>query len=381
MDVREIWIRLSAVSRLPVNKAVQIAKYLQSLTLLNDRQLKGCGLSEQQSYQFLRSHADTINNTLKWLDKNESSLLTITDSDYPPLLKQISSPPLLLFVAGNRKHLISTQIALIGSRNATAYGTKWATYFAQELVKKELTITSGLAQGIDGIGHRSVLKNNGVTIAVLGSGLEHIYPSFHRTLAVQIKESGLLISEYLPMTPPLARHFPKRNRIISGLSSALLIIEAGIKSGSLITANYALQQGKELFVLPGLLGDSHFEGNHQLIKQGANLASSPDDISDYLNSSLQWFTFNDEYQKEQTLSEPTKIQEKVQIEAPLVQLTSIQQQAIDTILPFLRFNEVVPIDIIAHDSGLSTSDLAPILLELELIEKIAIVAGGYTRLE
>lgn len=381
MDAREIWIRLNAVSRLPLNKAIQIAKYLQSLTQINQRLLKGCGLSEQQSHQFLRLHADAVNNTLKWLDKNESSILTIIDSDYPPLLKQISSPPLLLFVAGNRKHLISTQIALIGSRKATQYGTKWATYFAQELVKKELTITSGLAQGIDGVGHRSALKNNGVTVAVLGSGLEQIYPSFHRALAAQIKESGLLISEHLPMTPPLARHFPQRNRIISGLSSALLIIEAGIKSGSLITANYALQQGKELFVLPGLLGDTHFEGNHQLIKQGANLVSSPDDILEYLNSSLQWITCNNEYRQEHKAEEFIEVIDNEKKDTQVAQFTSVQQQAINVILPFLSFNNATPIDIIVSHSGLSTSELAPLLLELELIEKIAIVAGGYIRLE
>ncbi|CRL59899.1 MULTISPECIES: DNA-processing protein DprA [Proteus] len=381
MDAREIWIRLNAVSRLPVNKAIQIAKYLQSLTQLNQKLLIGCGLSEQQSHQFLRLPANAVTDTLKWLDKNESSLLTITDSDYPSLLKQISSPPLLLFVAGNRQHLKSTQIALIGSRVATQYGSKWATYFAQELVKKELTITSGLAQGIDGIGHRSALKSNGITIAVLGSGLEQIYPSFHRTLATQIKESGLIISEHLPMTPPLARYFPQRNRIISGLSTALLIVEAGIKSGSLITANYALQQGKELFVLPGLLGDAHFEGNHQLIKQGANLASSPEDILEYLNSSLQWLTCDNEHRQKLITEEYTTLINNKKRESKIEQLTSEQQQAMDVILPLLHFNKTLPIDIIAQASGLSTSALAPLLLELELIKKVAIVAGGYTRLE
>ncbi|MEQ4925493.1 DNA-processing protein DprA [Proteus hauseri] len=378
MDAREIWIRLNAISRLPINKVIQLVSHLQSLSRVNDKQLKACGLSELQCSQFMRLHIDSVRNTLNWLDKNESSLLTIADPDYPPLLKQISSPPLLLFVAGDRKHLSNNQIALIGSRNATHYGTKWATYFARELVNEGITITSGLAQGIDGVGHRSALKNKGVTIAVLGSGLEHIYPSFHYSLALQIKESGLLVSEYLPNTPPLARHFPQRNRIISGLSSALLIIEAGIKSGSLITANYALQQGKELFVLPGLLGDVHFEGNHQLIKQGANLASLPSDILEYLNSSLQWLSTNDDIYTQPTLFTSQSSVSKDTRNKPL---NSIQQQAIDTILPILRFDEATPIDIIANHSELSTSDLAPLLLELELIEKIAIVAGGYTRLE
>lgn len=381
MDAREVWIRLNAVSRLSINKALQIVDYLPSITQLNYKQLKACGLSEQQSNQFMRLQTDSVKSTLKWLDKNESSLLTISDSDYPPLLKQISSPPLLLFVAGNREHLISTQIALIGSRDASLYGTKWATYFAQELTKKGLTITSGLAQGIDGIGHRSALKNNGATIAVLGSGLEHIYPSFHRSLASQIKESGVLISEHLPNTPPLARHFPQRNRIISGLSSALLIVEAGIKSGSLITANYALQQGKELFVLPGLLGDPHFDGNHQLIKQGANLASTPDDLLEYLNSSLQWLSLNEEMcpQPELFTSQNNRVITKKEVQD--VSVNAIQQHAIDMIFPFLRLDEATPIDIIANNSRLSTTELAPLLLELELIEKIAIVAGGYIRME
>ncbi|SPZ02390.1 DNA protecting protein DprA [Proteus mirabilis] len=386
MDAREIWIRLNVVSRLPVNKAIKVVEYLQSLTQLNRKVLLECGLSEQQSHQFMRLQANCVKSTLKWLDKNESSLLTISDSDYPLLLKQISSPPLLLFVAGNKEHLKSTQIALIGSRDATQYGTKWATYFAQQLVKNKFTITSGLAQGIDGVGHRSALKHHGVTIAVLGSGLEQIYPSFHRRLAEQIKESGVLVSEHLPMAPPLARHFPQRNRIISGLSSALLIVEAGIKSGSLITANYALQQGKELFVLPGLLGDSHFEGNHQLLKQGANLASSPDDIMEYLNSSLQWLIFNhNDYLQDEHIAEvgsaTNNKKESSNMPLEIEKLTPTQQQSINLILPLLGFDKAIPIDIIANKSGLSTSDLAPLLLELELIEKVAIVAGGYIRLE
>ncbi len=187
------------------------------------------------------------------------------------------------------------------------------------------------------------------------------------------------------MAPPLARHFPQRNRIISGLSSALLIVEAGIKSGSLITANYALQQGKELFVLPGLLGDSHFEGNHQLLKQGANLASSPDDIMEYLNSSWQWLIFNhnDDLQDEHIAEVGSAANKKESSNMPLEieKLTPTQQQSINLILPLLGFDKAIPIDIIANKSGLSTSDLAPLLLELELIEKVAIVAGGYIRLE
>lgn len=195
---------------------------------------------------------------------------------------------------------------------------------------------------------------------------------------MQIKETGLLVSEYLPNTPPLAHHFPQRNRIISGLSSALLIIEAGIKSGSLITANCALQQGKELFVLPGLLGDIHFEGNHQLIKQGANLASFPNDILEYLNSSLHWLSEHDDIHEQQYLLPPQSVHSQ---KAESRQLDLVQQEAINTILPLLRFDEATAIDIIANRSALSTSDLAPLLLELELIEKIAIVAGGYIRLK
>ncbi|HCH50305.1 MAG TPA: DNA-protecting protein DprA [Proteus sp.] len=378
MDAREIWIRLNTISRLPINKVILLVSHLQSLSRINDKQLKACGLSDQQCGQFMRLHKDSVKSALNWLDKNESSLLTISDPDYPSLLKQISSPPLLLFVAGDRKHLSNTQIALIGSRDATHYGTRWATYFAQELVNNGIAITSGLAQGIDSVGHRSALKNKGITIAVLGSGLEHIYPSFHRSLALQIKETGLLVSEYLPNTPPLAHHFPQRNRIISGLSSALLIIEAGIKSGSLITANCALQQGKELFVLPGLLGDIHFEGNHQLIKQGANLASFPNDILEYLNSSLHWLSEHDDIHEQQYLLPSQSVLSQ---KAENRQLNLVQQEAINTILPLLRFDEATAIDIIANRSALSTSDLAPLLLELELIEKIAIVAGGYIRLK
>ena len=193
-------------------------------------------------------------------------------------MKQISSPPLLLFTQGNLNLLNSPQVAIIGSRSCTPYGKEKAHDLAQSLSKVGLTITSGLAIGVDGMAHQGALKEIGSTIAVLGTGLNNIYPKRHASLAATIREKGLLISEFWPDTPAYPSNFPRRNRIISGLSLGTLVIEASLKSGSLITARYATEQNREVFALPGSVDNPQACGCLKLIQQGAKLILNSDDI-------------------------------------------------------------------------------------------------------
>nr|CBA71371.1 DNA processing protein [Arsenophonus nasoniae] len=357
MDPMEIWLRMRMVSHLSTVKITAIVEKLIEINNVKVASLRACGLSPHQCVQFTHANSKAIYAAMKWLDVSEHKLITLSDPNYPYLLKQIYSPPIILFVAGKEKALSSTQIAMVGSRYNDFYGEKWAQIFSQELVMHKFTITSGLAIGIDGISHKTALRNNGITLAVLGSGLNKLYPTQHTSLANKIKEKGALVSEYLPDTPPLAKNFPRRNRIISGLSKAVIVIAAGLKSGSLITAKCALEQGKDIFALPGALGNSLYEGNHWLIQQGAYLASSPQDIIEHLNSGLKWLPEN------KILSDNLHI-----------------DNSMNNILRYINF-EPTPIDLIAERSGLSVIEVSAQLLEFELMGKVIFVSGGYIRVE
>lgn len=206
-------------------------------------------------------------------------LLKLDDRDYPWLLNQIYDPPKLLYCLGNQKLLSKKLIAVVGSRKMTPYG-KWVSEkLTKELVEKGLVIVSGLARGVDTSAHRQALRAKGLTIAVLGSGFDHIYPGENKRLAEEIVEKGgLLISEYPPEHRVFPANFPKRNRIISGLSLGVLVIEATLKSGSLITARLAANQGREVFAIPGPINSVQSEGTAMLIQQGAKLVFKLEDI-------------------------------------------------------------------------------------------------------
>jgi len=211
--------------------------------------------------------------------------IIIKDKNYPPQLKKIPDPPKQLYVEGNDNlSVVNNPLAVVGTRKISDYGRQMTEYFVKNLAKAGVTIISGLALGVDGLAHRVALENNGRTIAVLGSGLNHIYPTVHKKLAEKIvKSGGALVSEYSPQIPPYKSNFPARNRIVSGLSLGILVIEAPKKSGALITADFALKQKRKVFVVPGRVYDKNSQGANELIKQGAQLVSEPKDILKILN--------------------------------------------------------------------------------------------------
>jgi DNA processing protein len=210
------------------------------------------------------------------------SAMTIDDPDYPPLLREIGDPPPALWVRGNRAVLTRPAVAIVGSRAASAYAMEVATRLGGELAERGVLVVSGLARDADGAAHRGCLEAGGATVAVLGSGVDVIYPSEHRELAVSICQDGALVSEFGPGAPPLPEHFPLRNRLISGISLAIVVVEAAEKSGSLITARYALEHGRDVCAVPGSILGGRNRGSHALLKDGAKVVESADDILEEL---------------------------------------------------------------------------------------------------
>ena len=300
---------------------------------------------------------EAIQATLDWLKKDNAHIVTLADETYPQKLLEISNPPAILYAIGNLKWLNHPAIAMVGSRSATPQGEKNAEDFAQSLCDQGLCVVSGMALGIDGAAHRGALKSNGATIAVVGTGLDIVYPARHRDLAHKIAERGLIISEFPLGTPSKAQNFPRRNRIISGLSLGCLVVEANIDSGSLITARLAAEQGREVFAIPGSIHSPVSKGCHQLIKQGAKLIESTTDIIEEIKFCAQTISpFGSLAHSGQTASEPSSL------------LASMGFDAIN-------FESILTI------TGLTAEALSAMLMVLELEGKITTMAGGkYQRL-
>ena len=228
-----------------------------------------------------RSHAP-LAQELELIEQHQCHIVTINDDAYPPLLKQINDPPVLLYIIGEFPLQDAPSIAIVGSRSPTEYGKTISHQLSHQLAERGITVVSGFARGIDTCVHRGALEAGGRTVAVFGCGLSIIYPETNRALATEIIESGALISEF-PMTmPPRGNNFPRRNRVISGLTLGTLVVEASDRSGSLITARHAADQGREVFAVPGQIFSNVSRGTHSLINQGATLINSVDDLLDAL---------------------------------------------------------------------------------------------------
>lgn len=233
--------------------------------------------------------AEQIEQDQLWLEAEDHHLIPINSESYPPLLKNIPSPPLVLYCIGDPDYLLWPQLAMVGSRNPSPSGWELAEGFATSLATSGLLITSGLALGVDAAAHKGALAAGKPTIAVVGTGLDRVYPKKNHELAKDIAASGVIISEFPLGTAPRAQNFPRRNRIISGLSLGVLVVEAALKSGSLITAKYAMEQGREVFAIPGSIHNPMSKGCHSIIRQGAKLVETTAHILEDLGPlALQW---------------------------------------------------------------------------------------------
>jgi len=314
---------------------------------------------------------------LDWLAQPGQHLVTWGDADYPALLRQIPDPPLALYVLGDRRLLSRPQLAIVGSRNASATGRENAHAFARHLAGAGLAITSGLALGIDAAAHRGALAaESGVTVAVAATGLDRVYPARHQELAHEIAARGALVSEFPLGTPPQAENFPVRNRLISGLALGVLVVEAAAGSGSLITARLATDQGREVFAIPGSIHSPLSRGCHALIRQGAKLVETANDILEELGALAQFAASPVEQLESRRERRPTKpnaaARARVAREAhPPPELPADQQH----LLAHLG-HDPASIDQLVERSGLTAEAVSSMLLQLELQGLIEAGAGG-----
>lgn len=318
-------------------------------------------------------HLAAVEQTLKWGGHDCQHLLIMEDTGYPELLKEIDAPPPLLFIKGQFSVLSNRQMAIVGSRNPSSWGLEHAQEFAAELIAYGFTITSGLALGVDAAAHEAALMAKGSTIAVMGSGFNHIYPKANRALADNIaNHGGAVLSEFPLSFAPLPRNFPQRNRIISGLCWGTLVIEANLRSGSLITARLAAEQGREVFALPGSIESPLARGCHKLIREGAKLV---EDITDIIEEFTELANYP---------SQPHIVSKhnKNNNQDPAAFAAQKLQDLDDASKKFLAYigYEATAVDVLLKRSNLTISQIMSMLALLELKQYVRKDVGGYIRL-
>jgi DNA processing protein len=303
-----------------------------------------------------------VDAALSWQASNDNhNLVCYTDPLYPPLLKQLPDPPLILFIKGEAPSLLLPNIAVVGSRDATPGGLQMAAMLARSLAGEGFSICSGMAAGIDGAAHRAAIEAKASTIAVLGTGIDIIYPRNHAKLYEDIQSHGCIISEFWPDVGPFAGNFPKRNRLISGLSLGTLVVEACRRSGSLITARLAMEQGREVFAVPGSVLGGKNEGCHDLLRNGAKLVESAADIMEELPGICDFYL--EEVRRHHHIG-----------------LDNICDLPFSSLLASVGY-EATSIDFVVEHSGKTIDLVLEQMLELELQGWVAQVPGGYVRLK
>ena len=367
----ENWISLWRVSGVG-------AKYFQTLLSYFDdpaavfkatsSSLKQAGISQNLADTILDSKDnDSAKPDLEWLNAADNHhIITINCPEYPKLLKQTDGSPPLLYVHGELSIINDPQLAIVGSRNPTQSGMTSAYDFAKYLAQTGLCITSGLALGIDGSAHQGALDGNGPTIAIIATGIDRVYPAKHRDLAHKIVETGAIISEFPIGTQPRSGNFPRRNRIISGLAHGTLVVEAALKSGSLITARLASEQGREVFSIPGSIHNPLAKGCHQLIRQGAKLVETAQDILEEMSAVID-LSDVDQSILEQSSNTDTTETNNIESEHQIL----LDKMGYDPI----------PIDKLVVSTGFKAESIAAMLLILELQNQVSSNGGGtYTRI-
>jgi DNA processing protein len=372
MELRtESWRRrLALAARTPglhaaaLGEVARVSPELELLERPDAEPLAACGLTTAAVAWLRAPDAKLIDADLRWLQSSGCHLLSSTEPGYPELLRLSPDAPAVLYVRGRLDALLEPQIAIVGSRNPTAGGRATAREFGLSFARMGLGVTSGLALGIDAASHEGALAGGGQTVAVLGCGLDRVYPKENAPLAERIVACGALVSEFPPATPPLKAHFPQRNRIIAGLSHGTLVVEAAQISGSLITARLAGAAGREVFAIPGSIHNPLARGCHQLIRQGAKLVEAVEDVLVELKISLS----------DQLLAGSAQPRPGPRdAGAPL-------DKAYKILLDALAF-EPASVDSLIERTGLNSESIASMLLILELDGHVAPHPGGrYSRM-
>jgi DNA processing protein len=348
------WLRLSLISGLggESQRKLLAAFGLPEAVFSAGRLAARAVVGDRADLLFDSDVGAAVEQALAWAATPGHRIVTLGDADYPPALLTIPDPPTLLYLRGDPALAGRAGIAIVGSRNATAAGIRTAESFGQALAEQGLTVTSGLALGIDAAAHRGALSGHGATVAVIGTGIDRIYPARNKELALAIAERGAIVSEFPLGTPALAANFPRRNRIIAGLSRGVLVVEAALQSGSLITARLAAEQGREVFAIPGSIHSPVARGCHRLIREGAKLVETAHDILEELHLD--------------GTPAPTLATSRDGTESPLLAALG---------------HDPCSLDDLAERTGLPADRLLPELLDLELTGRIAPLPGGlYQRL-
>ena len=330
---------------------------IASIVSQGEQRLRDAGLPEQKARALASPDQNVIEATLLWLENDSHHIVPYGSDEYPEILTELRGAPLMLFVNGKLDSLHLPSLAIIGSRNPTQGGIRNAVNFSRYLAKSGYTVVSGLAQGIDTAAHRGALDVNGRTVAFLGHGIDRVYPAQNYDLAHQIAETGALVTEYPLGAPPDKRHFPERNRLISGLTLGTLVIEAARRSGSLITARLAAEQGREVFALPGSIHNPLARGCHELIRQGAKLVETAADIGAELAPLAGHL--------QQKVTESTE-------NKPLPPGDDDDYSELRKVLS----HDPTSIDELEGQSGLTIDQLSSMLLILELQGEVEALSGG-----
>ncbi|MEM7612074.1 MAG: DNA-processing protein DprA [Pseudomonadota bacterium] len=362
------WLRLSAARGLGAKSIATLIAHFGSpgkALSASPASQRAAGLRDAQIDALERIDTQKVDAALAWLEHPDHHLITLLDASYPAQLKDIPDPPAMLFVDGDPDLLQMASLAIVGSRNPTSGGRDNALQFSRFLASRGLVIVSGLASGIDTSAHGGALRADGATIAVLGTGIDQYYPKENQSLQRRIATEGVVISEYPPDRGAAAGQFPARNRLISGLSLGTLVVEATNRSGSLITARMAGEQGRSVFAIPGSIHNPLARGCHQLIRQGALLVETADDIFSELAPSLG------------SLRQPTTPTEPPT--TPVHKSSEQPDQDYQRVLDALGW-DTVGMDTLVERTGLTAAELSSMLLIMELDGQVrSAPGGGFTR--
>ncbi len=368
----QAWVAL-ALSGLNTSQLARLLREFGSAQAVLDAPCAQiAALVPEAKAQFKAPDPERLENTMHWLAEDDHELITWADTDYPSLLLALDNSPPILFFVGDRELLHRPALAIVGSRNATPQGLDNACAFAETLARAGVVIVSGMALGIDAAAHDGGLLGSGNTLAVIGTGPDRVYPARHRDLAHRIAEKGGIISEFLPGTPPLRENFPRRNRIISGLSQGVLVVEATLSSGSLITARLAAEQGREVFAVPGSIHSPFSKGCHKLIREGAKLVETAQDILDELPSlcSSSQFDLALAHARPRPQSSPAKRTKKANATVPAATMNEKHP-----VLAALGYDPV-DFDVLMERTTFSAEALSATLTELELSGDVTMLPGG-----